>query len=100
MYVLAQMILYMYYYFLVSCVSLGAAYLVVDDLMSLLDTAAPGDHSAAVLMDAEALVPDDIITYPIRTRVTGRQSQAGTGNSPTQPYLRHTSYFKIGTAVD
>lgn len=60
-----------------------------DDLMSLLDAGAPGDHNA-VLMDAESLMPEDIIAYPIRTRVTGRQSQAASGHTHSLVNWCHT----------
>lgn len=50
----------------------------LDDLMSLLDAGAPGDHSAVLMDAAEALMTDDLLSYH---RVTGRQSQAASSNS-------------------
>ena len=58
---------------------------ILDDLMSLLDTGAPGDHSAVLMDAAEALMTDDLLTsYPIRSRVTGRQSQAVSSSSASK----------------
>lgn len=54
--------------------------------MSLLDAGAPGDHNAVLMDAAEALMTaDDLLSYhPIRSRVTGRQSQAASSISASK----------------
>lgn len=56
--------------------------------MSLLDSGAPGDHSAVLMDAAEALMTDDLLSYhPIRSRVAGRQSQAASTTSASKKVL-------------
>lgn len=64
--------------------------------MSLLDSGAPGDHSAVLMDAAEALMSDDLLSYhPIRSRVAGRQSQAASSTSASKIYYSFCFILKL-----